>query len=716
MGIIDSIGRAAYRLAKPAIQRAVVEDLSGASGTGERQNQSVNDVLATIIEQAQGAHSSRSLPDSEAEKYFYGWQYNASTLLAESVMMAEWYVETRSGEGGEWEQDEEAELAQLLRHGNPMMSGRMLIYCTVLELAMIGKSFWHVVENSLNEPAELWPILGRMEPKGTGSDLQGWTEKRMTKHGEKTTDYERDEIVFIRWPEPKKPLDGVGHYQGAAGAIKMESQTTDSQWYAMKQGIWPSAILKLVGMTPEERSEARREFGEKFGGVKQHGGVVSIPGVDKDAAYGADIEWPPNKPRDMHYEKADRQARDRILAAHRTPAALMGLDEDVNRASAEALQNIFARFGVMPKLVLLADQVNRQLGDVHYEGNQRMGYVDPVEPNEEEQRNRDEMELKNGATTINEYRQDRGLEPVEWGDRPWLRKSMIQVGSSDGAEEPGEQSLVRQQTSEIDRLAAVDAMQLQMGLEADYKVEARAHFDEILEDLLDAINAADPEVRQALPRKIQADPRQYVNKVLRTEELARRLKERLHGINKRGLLLGGEWERGRAPNPAAYAWSADTPEFGEYLARWNTSYYATIAETTKTKFTGLIADAVADNQTFGEMRLSIVQEFGAMKESRATSIAMTESTKVFSAGSQAFRDSAGVELKKWAATFVNTRDSHAAAHRRYQADPIPNNEDFQVGTDSMPYPGGGSQAKENINCSCVAIAAWEQQTGGDDGT
>jgi hypothetical protein len=68
-----------------------------------------------------------------------------------------------------------------------------------------------------------------------------------------------------------------------------------------------------------------------------------------------------------------------------------------------------------------------------------------------------------------------------------------------------------------------------------------------------------------------------------------------------------------------------------------------------------------------------------------------------------------VEKKSWLSALLpgRTRDSHVEAHVRYQATPIPIDEDFEVGSGRGPCPGMMGVAEEDINCLCTMTAVVE---------
>lgn len=62
-------------------------------------------------------------------------------------------------------------------------------------------------------------------------------------------------------------------------------------------------------------------------------------------------------------------------------------------------------------------------------------------------------------------------------------------------------------------------------------------------------------------------------------------------------------------------------------------------------------------------------------------------------------------LKRWVATGDRrTRQSHLRAHARYAEKPIPVKDAFEVGGESLRYPGDpAGSAKETINCRCRSV-------------
>jgi len=668
------------------------------------------------------------LSDSEALTYFFGWQYAAATAIAEAVMMAEWVVETESG--GEWEAAPDHPMSNLLKHPNDILTSSLLWYYAVLDLAMIGKHYWQIAKNSMGEPAELWPLPGKLTPHlDEEKKLDHWKQEVIANG--KLTDkiHPADEIVFLRFPEPQKILDGMGPAQAAGSQIKLSAQVTESEWAVMKQGIWPSAILTIPDTDAEDRDEIIKQFDAKWAGAKKHGKVI---GIGSDVG----VSWPPLKPREMGYDRASDRLRDTILGIMRVPAAILGRSADVNRASAEALNYIFAKWTIAPKLIMLQEQVNHDIAPkFDSTGKLRLRFLDIVPQDEAATLAREQMELSTWTRTINEYCAEHGLAEKPYGDVPLVPAGIMPLGEAaaqdtqtinretirevvratlDGLDSPSTGSpagvqakaptdAVRRQARPSGRpirerqIIALAFDQARAGLQAELTAVFQAHFVEVETAVLEAWDKANPE--QAPMSGLPAE----MDRALTPELMAERMAAMAEPVNRAGIALGGTFEASVTPLAAiAEEWGPSHAAVSNYAAAYSAEHYSGIAAETRRRMTTHVAAGIVAHKTWGEMRGGIVQEFGAMKESRAANIATTESTKLFGAGGQAFRDVAGIPNKQWIVSWINTRDSHAAADGQI----VKNGAKFKVGADHMDFPGAGGVAAENCNCNCCAVASF----------
>lgn len=93
---------------------------------------------------------------------------------------------------------------------------------------------------------------------------------------------------------------------------------------------------------------------------------------------------------------------------------------------------------------------------------------------------------------------------------------------------------------------------------------------------------------------------------------------------------------------------------------------------------------------------------------RSMTIARTEGTGVLNAGTFTQMEEDNMKMKKWRATLGDgrTRQTHLDAHQRYQNDPIPVDQLFQVGDSEGMYPADQRlHIKERAQCRCALVGA-----------
>jgi phage portal protein BeeE len=111
--------------------------------------------------------------------------------------------------------------------------------------------------------------------------------------------------------------------------------------------------------------------------------------------------------------------KDEIANAFGVPLAF--LTTETNLANLQAAMQQHSSLTIRPRLRRRDEKINEQLIPL-YDPSGRLFVAsdDPAQASQEQQLQQQDMDLKWGVRTINEVRAERGLPPVEWGDRPWL--------------------------------------------------------------------------------------------------------------------------------------------------------------------------------------------------------------------------------------------------------------------------------------------------------
>ena len=123
-----------------------------------------------------------------------------------------------------------------------------------------------------------------------------------------------------------------------------------------------------------------------------------------------------------------------------------------------------------------------------------------------------------------------------------------------------------------------------------------------------------------------------------------------------------------------------------------------INSTTMDAIRKALAEGFAEGESIQQLSKRIEGYFETNAKYRAEMVSRTEVIAASNRGAVDRYEKEGFQQKEWfAAMDERTRETHAAANGQI----VGVRDNFKVGGDSMPHPGGGSDPSENINCRCV---------------
>ena len=134
------------------------------------------------------------------------------------------------------------------------------------------------------------------------------------------------------------------------------------------------------------------------------------------------------------------------------------------------------------------------------------------------------------------------------------------------------------------------------------------------------------------------------------------------------------------------------------IARVNT----TLARRPRSK----LGEAMQQGSTLDDMKALVRDEFNIAGH-RAATIARTEIGAAVEEGRAIGRKQAGVPLKSWLSSRKETgRPSHLATEMMTLDAPIPNDQDFAIGTTGVtaPHPRASGRPEHDVNCACTCLS------------
>lgn len=229
--------------------------------------------------------------------------------------------------------------------------------------------------------------------------------------------FTREQLVWTETnPAPWRNY-GFGKVQQAKRVAEIVlNQDTSNLSYFSKNEV-PDGVVNVVEANQDEISEFREYWREE---VKGRDHVLPIVG-----GAGSDIDWIPFRPTpdELEFMQSQKWYNQLIWMIFGLNQGEVGDIENINRATMkEQATNIF-RTTTKPLLDRLSNDYNRHILP-YRENYQRVnGEIEftwiidnPAMKERERQQQKEDLEV--GVRTINEIRQERGEEPLQWGDMP----------------------------------------------------------------------------------------------------------------------------------------------------------------------------------------------------------------------------------------------------------------------------------------------------------
>ena len=293
-------------------------------------------------------------------------------------------------------------LAQLLREVNPFDTAVSLWMKTVTFLELTGNAYWHVANDEAGQPAEIWVLPAphmRVLP-----DPERFVAGYEYRRGAVVERFDAAEIIHLKYPSAESVHYGGGPLAAAAESVAAHFAMKEAEKRSFENGAFPGlALMTDEKLAPDTRARLEEQFSQHYAGPQRAGRAIVLE-------QGLKLRPFTFSPREMDFLESSRAARDEILAVFGVPPAVVGMADNVNRASAEAMLWTFAENTILPKLRLIEAQLTqdvcRRFGEAC-----AARFENPVPTIRAEERLDMIARLEQGVTSPDEERSRLGLPP-----------------------------------------------------------------------------------------------------------------------------------------------------------------------------------------------------------------------------------------------------------------------------------------------------------------
>jgi HK97 family phage portal protein len=276
--------------------------------------------------------------------------------LANSTAQVEWKLYRKAASGKDEDRTEVTRHAalDLWNRPNPYMPQQEFVEAQQQHLELTGESWWVIARDPRSPlPLEMWPVRpDRMAPVPDPVDFVARYEYSGP-NGE-VIPLRRDEVIFLRTPNPLDPYRGMGPVQTIMADLDADRYTSEWNRNFFINSAEPGGIIEVDRRLDDtEFNELRDRWQESHQGVS-NAHRVAILEMGK---------WVSNtfSQRDMQFVELRQVSSERIREAFGFPKPILGGVDDVNRANAEAAQYVYAKWLQVPRLERIKDALNFEL-------------------------------------------------------------------------------------------------------------------------------------------------------------------------------------------------------------------------------------------------------------------------------------------------------------------------------------------------------------------
>lgn len=343
------------------------------------------------------------------------WVSASVDLIARTVTAGGLQVVADSTEDGSVpaEPPQVARLRRLLKYTNPREDMVQLLRNAATDLELFGDAYIEIV-SLLGEPVALYTLDATTMTviADQHGEVSGYVQDV---DGVRKATFDPDQVIHISLDAPRGGLYGVGPAQKALLPITAWLFTMATIKECFRRGDPPRLHVDLQHLQDQDVQRWREQYtvynlGPKAVGtpvITTGGGVVGV--LDQRKV--------------TDYLDADRQLRDQIISAFGVPPAKLGIIETGNlgSGSGESQDKTFRVNTIIPIANLILEKLNFHLVQQGFgieDWRLEFGEIDYRDSKVIEEIR--DIRLRNGAYTLNKYRDEIGEGPVDGGDDPVL--------------------------------------------------------------------------------------------------------------------------------------------------------------------------------------------------------------------------------------------------------------------------------------------------------
>lgn len=281
---------------------------------------------------------------------------------------------------------------------------------TELSQELTGNAYWWVRDNGLGVPAQIWHLPPeRMRPV-PGNEDEKFVKGYVYSVGTKLIPFDESEIIHFKFASSTSMLYGMGPLAAVAETYNINQNMDNYEAAVFKNMGVPAGIIEAKKQISEDEFKVvKKRWHETYGGVGKQGKVGFL---DRELTF----KPAQMTPKEMAYVVGRKLTKEQIMNAFGQSLGMY--DANATRANSEMASYTYMRDTVRPRLIRLEQKLNEKL-ILRYDKRLFVAFDNPVPEDQDRILKARKVNLETGTIVINEARSTLGMEPVEWGDKPF---------------------------------------------------------------------------------------------------------------------------------------------------------------------------------------------------------------------------------------------------------------------------------------------------------
>lgn len=357
---------------------------------------------------------------------------------------------------------------------------------------------------------------------------------------------------------------------------------------------------------------------------------------------------------DMQWLEGSKFYMKLVLALFHVNQGEVGMTDELNKHSSGAQSKIFINKAIKPIVKYVANKFSTEIMTEFYldKKERETEFKFFIEDTEEEQRQLEnaEIEIKLGTMTINEYRADKGKDPVSWGDEKFQQASPLGLQNPDQDPNKEKDPKKKSLTKAFEPIGPEDS--------EDYYNFLEKYYQTLENTVMKALEELDLGVlkhKKSIKKNFNEFYRRLIM-VFDVEKIKARLKSVIKRTFNNGVERGEEslgFQVGFKPEFDGWVNNLTEEQINGYVLPDGKQWFGIngVNKELQNKIFDSVADGLKESESMTQLRNRVSELFVEAKNMRSLRIARTEATRILNQGTiQAFKSSGVSGQKEWIAT------------------------------------------------------------------